>query len=284
MVVPGVAIGATTAQPGDTLWPVKRAVEDVRLTMAMSPSRRVAVHVDLAAHRLAELNGLLSSSDADPAVVDVVIGGLRDHTDAANHMIRDVPVAEGPALADRVDGVVARQVAVLDLLLGIDCGRERNEQCVALTQTRVASAELQQTAHEIAMAGLLADTGDPTAGPVTDAAPFTSSPAVVASTPSDAVASEDPSAAASAAPGPTPSASPSPAATDDGASAQDDAVGPSPAGPSSDAAAPGSPANASDAELPAGDGATTQDGRPSDAATTEDNPLLDAVDGASNVP
>lgn len=240
MVVPGVAVGATTAQPGDTLWPVKRKVEDVRLAMATSSSRRVAVHVDIAAHRLTELNGLLGRNDADPAIVDEVIGGLRDHTEAANEVIREVPVTEGPALAERVDDVVGRQVAVLDLLLGIDCNEQRseqrNEQCVALSDTLAVSTELMRTATEIAMAGGQMSAGDVTTDPATDSAPVSSAPVVAASDSAGAAASEEPTAMVTAGPSPEPSASPSPSpsAPEDDAGAGDDVAAPPYAGTPSD--------------------------------------------------
>src|SRR5919106_4352003 len=78
LAVPGVALGASMAQPGERLWEVKRGWEGVRLAMAPGADDEVEVHVDLAARRLSELNQLLGMGQARPQVVSVVIQGLHD--------------------------------------------------------------------------------------------------------------------------------------------------------------------------------------------------------------
>jgi hypothetical protein len=145
LAVPGFALGASTAQPGERLWGVKRGLENVQLAMALGADDEVEVHVDLAGRRLSELDQLLGSTQADPQVVDVVIQGLHDHTEDATARLNDVERGDRAALAASLDDVVARQVAVIDLLIDIDCTDSTDDQCVALGDTRKVSVELHET-------------------------------------------------------------------------------------------------------------------------------------------
>jgi hypothetical protein len=211
LTVPGVALGATAAQPGDTLWKVKRGMEQARLVMAVGPSRDAVIHAELAVRRLTELNQLLSTGGADPQVVDMVITGLHDHTESATSRLKETAVRDRQAVAQRLDDVVERQITVIDLLLGVDCAQSVNQQCVALTDTREASEELQRTTTAIAAA-------DGVSGEVPQGPAVTSEQAL------DAIVGAAPSEAASALPAPDettqtpteePSASASPAPSDE---------------------------------------------------------------------
>lgn len=258
LAVPGVAIGATTAQPGERLWEVKRGLERARLAMATGAADDVEVHVDLAARRLSELNQLLSMGHADPQVVGVVIDGLHDHTEAATERLNEVDVADRVALVEHVDGLVERQVAVIDLLIGVDCTDGADQQCVALGDTREASAELQRTTSAIALAEDVpaGDAVDPVAGQ-TDLA--VSSVATTASTEAatDVAASGAASESASATPSPEASAGPSQGPTTP-ASSPDVTSGAASAATSASTAA---------AQVPADDG-TPSNGAPSPSTSS----------------
>ena len=158
--LPGVALGASAAQPGDSLWPVKRGIEQARLAMATSPDGDMQIHVDLASRRVNELNQLLTSADADPELVDAVIGDLRKHTEAASERLREVDVAQRQQVAQRVEEVVHRQVMAIDVLLDIDCtDAAQDTACVALGDTREVADQLHQATVTVAMAGDDAVTG-----------------------------------------------------------------------------------------------------------------------------
>jgi hypothetical protein len=158
--LPGVALGASAAQPGDSLWPVKRGIEQARLAMATSPDGDMQIHVDLASRRVNELNQLLTSADADPELVDAVIGDLRTHTEAASERLREVDVAQRQQVAERVEEVVHRQVMAIDVLLDIDCtDAAQDTTCVALGDTREVADQLHQATVTVAMAGDDAGTG-----------------------------------------------------------------------------------------------------------------------------
>jgi hypothetical protein len=218
LAVPAVAIGATTAQPGERLWSVKRGLERARLVLATGADSEVEVHVDLAARRLSELNELMSAGNADRQVVTPVIEGLKDHTEAATARLGDVGGEDRDALLERLDGYVERQVAVIDLLMDVDCADSMAQQCVALAHAGEASEELAQTTGVIAMRDDPPAAADPTAGPpdmaVSSAATTPSEPAVAAATSeTTGAASDAPSPTSTATPSPAASASPSPAAT-----------------------------------------------------------------------
>lgn len=226
LTVPGVAVGATAAQPGDTLWNVKRGMEHARLVMAIGPSRDAVIHADLAARRLTELNQLLSMGGADPQVVDTVIGNLRDHTESATDQLNQTAVTDRAAVAERLDGLVERQIAVIDLLLGVDCAEQADAQCVALTDTREASVRLQRTTTAIAAAERLPGAAPAGPAPATEepsdavagVAPSQVESAVSASAATSEPASEAASTGTSTAPSETPSSTPSTPDTGDGTS------------------------------------------------------------------
>ena len=207
LAVPGVAVGATTAQPGETLWPVKRGMERARLVMATGPDSDMQVHVELASRRLNELNLLLATGEADPQVVDEVITDLRGHTEAAYEQLREVEPTARPQVAERVEQVVHRQVIAIDVLLNVDCTEHASDNCVALGDTRVAARQLHRETMTVAMAGddAVADTQplDPV-GATADDRPSeagVAGAAVEASTRPDtaALSAERPGAASSAA-------------------------------------------------------------------------------------
>jgi hypothetical protein len=213
LAVPGVALGASTAQPGEALWGVKRGLEGVRLAMAPGADDEVEVHVDLAARRLGELNQLLGMGHADPQVVSVVIQGLHDHTQDANERLNDVEQEDRAALVARLDDLVARQVAVINLLIDADCTDSADQQCVALEDTRAVSAALEETTSTIALSED-ERTGDPGTGSSDTAVSSTadegaSEAAMATSTEATAQASEGTEAASTPSQSPSPSASPS---------------------------------------------------------------------------
>jgi hypothetical protein len=261
LIVPGVAVGATAAQPGEALWNVKRGMEHARLVMAVGPSRDAVIHADLAARRLTELNQLLSRDGADPAVVDTVIHSLRDHTESATDQLNQTAVAERAAVADRLDGSVERQIAVIDMFLGFDCAEQAGPHCVALTGTRVASVRLQRTTTAIAAADAASD------GPAEGPAPDTNAPADVAGVePSDVDSALSASATAS-----EPPSEPS----SEGAAAE----------PSEDStAAPSTPAAGEGTSETSGDESSGSSDPPSDPESQPSSPSSSTDSGSSTDP
>lgn len=231
LAVPGAALGATTAQPGEALWPVKRGMENARLAVATSPDRDLQIHVELASRRLSELDQLLTAEATDPQVVDAVITDLRGHTEAASERLREVEVTERREVADRVEEVVRHQVMRIEVLLDVDCADVTgDDKCLALGDTRVAAEQLHNETVTVALAGsddgtatqpsvtasAVADDRPSESGAVSATARPTTPPDTAAAAPaqggqgnSGGVGNEAPSERAS----PSPSPSPSPSST-----------------------------------------------------------------------
>lgn len=146
--IPGTAIGATTAQPGESLWKVKLGLERVRLALATGPERDAEVHMDLASARLTELGGLVGK-DVPAAVVSDVSSDLGSHAIAASDVL---PAVKTPAVRDqlqrRIEDVTTKQVVVMDTLLGLDCRDGDGTDCVALNETRDETRDLRDAADE----------------------------------------------------------------------------------------------------------------------------------------
>ncbi|MDP8960282.1 MAG: diguanylate cyclase [Actinomycetota bacterium] len=79
----GPAFAANSAAPGDALWPAKLTLESMRLTLATSPVRDVALHLDFAYRRLDELTGLLAVENPDSGLVEVVTSNFEEHLKGA---------------------------------------------------------------------------------------------------------------------------------------------------------------------------------------------------------
>jgi Domain of unknown function (DUF5667) len=280
LAVPGVAIGATTAEPGERLWSVKRGLEQARLVLATGADSEVEVHVNLAARRLSELSELMGAGNADRQVVTTVIEGLKDHTEAATARLGDVDRADRAALVERLNGYVERQIAVIGLLMDVDCADGTGDQpCVALARADEASEALAQTTGVVVMRDDPPVAIEPAEGPsdvgvsAVATAQSESEPAVAAATTeASAAASETPSATSTATPSPGPSASPSPSATPPAtaastAPAQTATGKPTPGGAAA-AAKPATGPNAGDKAL--------------DTAATDPTSTVDAVELDSN--
>jgi len=75
LVAAGTARASANSLPGDTLYPVKRAIEDTRLTLA-SPSAEASLRVDFAGRRMNEFQKLLAERQIYPRVLEDASGDL----------------------------------------------------------------------------------------------------------------------------------------------------------------------------------------------------------------
>lgn len=226
--VPGTAVGATTAQPGDSLWRVKLGLEQVRLALATGPERDARVHVDLAAVRLGELSGLVGA-DARLDLVDQVTDGLADHATAASEQLPRVAAAARSELRQRIQAVTSRQVAVMGALVESDCDGSPGPDCMALRKTLEETVALSTATATVAVATPVpaddvarnpesaptsAAQADEAAGaaPVaeTSGEPAAAAGATASSSPDEAAPPKDTSAGDEAEAKPTPASTPSP--------------------------------------------------------------------------
>jgi Domain of unknown function (DUF5667) len=92
----GVAVASSDALPGDTLYGLKRSMEDLRLSMADNDTERGHVYLDLASTRLKEARRLMERSKAGPLddeqIRDVrkALGSMREEAQQGHTLLADV--------------------------------------------------------------------------------------------------------------------------------------------------------------------------------------------------
>ncbi|SFC21179.1 hypothetical protein SAMN04487968_104258 [Nocardioides terrae] len=134
------AVASQGALPGDTLYPVKRLVEDVRTTLAMGETAKADVLLSQARTRLEELRGLGERDDVDEAAVKrtiedfaqdadgastILLADYADHRDEqAIGKLRTFTAQGATALSELADllpeGVHGALAEATDAILGID--------------------------------------------------------------------------------------------------------------------------------------------------------------------
>jgi len=81
------AVASQGALPGDTLYPVKRLVEDARTTLAMGETVKADVLLSQARTRLQEVRELGERDDVDAAAIKRTIGDFSDDADSASTIL-----------------------------------------------------------------------------------------------------------------------------------------------------------------------------------------------------
>lgn len=150
--VPGTAIGATTAQPGESLYTVRRSLENMRVALARGAENDAEVHVDLAAARLVDLQGLVGD-DAAPEVVTDVSLDLADHAGAATSQLTAVAdPSRRSTLGARLEHVTSKQVEVMADLVALDCEGADDGHCRELDKARDGTVALKEdTERDVAV-------------------------------------------------------------------------------------------------------------------------------------
>lgn len=139
----GVAWAASDTLPGDALYPVKLAVEDVRLGLTRTVQSRVDLALRLVEERAAEVRGLVQAGLPIP---DEVAVRMETHVRYALQWIASAPEEDMPGLLERVSMRTQTQAQVL--------ARVR---AMAPEQTQAGVRRAEQVcirAHEEAVAGL----------------------------------------------------------------------------------------------------------------------------------
>jgi hypothetical protein len=137
----GVALAAEGSLPGDTLYPVKIAVEDARLSWANSPAAEATLNLAFADKRVAEMEQLSAKGQAIPAEE---IARMTRHTEQAMQQISQAPLDEIPGLLTQVMERTATQEQVLRRAMGTapEPAQPGLEQAIQIaTQTRERAAE-----------------------------------------------------------------------------------------------------------------------------------------------
>jgi len=116
----GTAAVAASASslPGDILYPVKRAVEKVELSIHRDPSSRARLHLEYAQRRLAELSALLAERRIGQTVdVGAEMSAYRDEIAAAQLALTgDIGNPDFTGLLDSVSAQLQHHIDVLTAL------------------------------------------------------------------------------------------------------------------------------------------------------------------------
>jgi len=116
----GTAAVAASASslPGDLLYPVKRAVEKIELTIHRDPASRARLHLEFAQRRLAELSALLAERRVGQTVdVGAEMSAYRDQVAAAQQALAGN--VGNPAFAGLLDSVSEQLQHHIDVLTAL---------------------------------------------------------------------------------------------------------------------------------------------------------------------
>lgn len=97
----GVAAAADGSLPGDTLYPVKRGIEQLQVAMNGNDAARGAEHLRLAGNRLSEVEGLLAA-DGTAEQIDSTLTAYSEHADEGSRLMFRAYQAE-----DNAEDIVA---------------------------------------------------------------------------------------------------------------------------------------------------------------------------------
>lgn len=107
----GVAAASSDALPGEVLYPVKRAVEQVMLTAAWTPTAEARVQAQLAARRLTEVE-LLLAGGASPQSVAPLLSEYDQHVAAVEDLAVTSAAVEVAVLEEKADALRGQTTTV----------------------------------------------------------------------------------------------------------------------------------------------------------------------------
>lgn len=80
-------VASDQAKPGEFLFPVDTAVENLRLTLATNPENQVDLRTEFAAERVTEIEALLAARGVDAPGLDVALANLTTHKAAVAQLV-----------------------------------------------------------------------------------------------------------------------------------------------------------------------------------------------------
>jgi hypothetical protein len=126
----GVAWAAKDSLPGEALYPVKLAAEDLQLSLASDPATRVNLSLQFAAQRAEEMQAMVQDGQPIP---ESMVNRMQNHYEQALQQASAAPPEETPGLLERVSQQTQTQAQFMEQL-----------QSSASQETR---ARLQQAQH-----------------------------------------------------------------------------------------------------------------------------------------
>jgi hypothetical protein len=139
----GAAVAANGSIPGDVLYPVKLTSEDVRMALASAPAGQVALALQFADQRVAEIRAMVGRERQVP---ETVVTRMEQHVSQAMNQAARASDEEMPGLLERIMQRTQAQAQALEQLRAR--AQEQN-------QAQLEEAErICEQAHEEARAGL----------------------------------------------------------------------------------------------------------------------------------
>jgi hypothetical protein len=243
LLLPGALALASTAQPGDALYPAKLTFENVQLALEPDPTADVLLHLEFAERRVEEIQTLEKNGTAGGPLM-AATSSLNSHTRAATQGVSDIR-DHGGAAAQLAAPLERHRDSLTELADKNGCDKSSSNAGCGGLQTALASSNTALSKIKddpAAPAGptkpdgpvVVAAPASPTPAPAVDPTPEGTTAAPVASTaPSETpgtVAAADPAADPTADPASDPTADPASDPTADPAASPtpDPAASPTP--------------------------------------------------------
>ncbi|MFA5866378.1 MAG: DUF5667 domain-containing protein [Actinomycetota bacterium] len=115
LALSGVAAASSNSLPGDTLYPVKRTVEQGRVFLERNDETRAEIYADLADKRLTETEALVRNKRNKN--VDATLQLMGSEYDLAQASINRIPPERRERMLARLEKANARQMRVLQTYL-----------------------------------------------------------------------------------------------------------------------------------------------------------------------
>jgi hypothetical protein len=109
----GVAWAAKDSLPGETLYPVKLASEDLQLSLASDPAARVGLSLQFAARRAEEIQAMVRDGQSIP---ESVINRMKNHYEQALQQASTASPEETPGLLEQVSQQTQTQAQFMEQL------------------------------------------------------------------------------------------------------------------------------------------------------------------------
>ncbi len=142
-----MAVAAQGALPGETLYPLKRALENVQTGVEQNPDARGAALLDHASGRLAEVRTLVLLGDQDDEVTVATLGDFADQAAQATDLLMASYVDGGPAS----DVEVVRDFTQdsMDTIVGLQDVVASGPTSTGLDRTALLVTQIDDAAHRL---------------------------------------------------------------------------------------------------------------------------------------
>lgn len=133
----GIALTSQGSLPGETLYPVKTALENVSLALSLSGFRDARLHIEFAQRRILEVQSLVLEGRYEN--VPAVVAAFEKHIDQSVLLIHEIAAAspaQAKILATALQDTLSRQVTLMEVMA-----------VIVPDHTKLAFERMQQTSN-----------------------------------------------------------------------------------------------------------------------------------------